>query len=179
MSATCFLVLGVPRSGTSVTAGILHHLGVFMGERFLPTTKMNPRGFWHDLDFELSWTLGNTQELITKRQALGRPWGVNTRRSTWVSVIAEAGPTKIIVTNRSMPSIQASCEKWFKTASFLGRVNGELQSTTAHLKLPTLQVDFDELLDATESSVQAIADFVGVPVTRQAVEFVEPSLRTF
>ncbi|MDH4317299.1 MAG: hypothetical protein OEV64_02825, partial [Desulfobulbaceae bacterium] len=31
-----FVVFGVPRSGTSVIAGVLHHLGVFMGEEAHP-----------------------------------------------------------------------------------------------------------------------------------------------
>lgn len=150
-----------------------------MGERFLPTTRMNPKGFWHDLDFEMSWALGNTQELIAKRQALEKPWGVNTRRSTKAPVLAEAGATKILVTNRPLTAIKASCEKWFKTSEFIGKALGELKSVVATLHLPTLQVDFDAVIDNPRVNVQTIADFVGLPLTREAVDFVDPSLRNF
>ena len=36
---TCYLVMGQPRSGTSLVAGILHHLGIPMGERTLILLK--------------------------------------------------------------------------------------------------------------------------------------------
>lgn len=48
----CVLVLGTPRSGTSCVAGVLHHLGVPMGERFPEPNEWNPGGFYQDEDFE-------------------------------------------------------------------------------------------------------------------------------
>lgn len=47
----CILVLGLPRSGTSMIAGILHHLGVFMGNQLTPADKRNPNGFFENLHF--------------------------------------------------------------------------------------------------------------------------------
>lgn len=46
----CVVVLGAHRSGTSVCAGVLHHLGVNMGTRLLPANEKNPKGFFEDLD---------------------------------------------------------------------------------------------------------------------------------
>jgi hypothetical protein len=48
-------VLGMHRSGTSVTAGILHHLGMFLGRehRMMEPAEDNPRGFWEYEPFRL------------------------------------------------------------------------------------------------------------------------------
>ncbi|HIP96544.1 MAG TPA: hypothetical protein EYH32_04935 [Anaerolineae bacterium] len=48
---TCVLVLGPHRSGTSAVAGVLHHLGVVMGERLLGPGRGNERGHYEDAEF--------------------------------------------------------------------------------------------------------------------------------
>lgn len=45
------VVLGMHRSGTSLVANVLHHLGVHMGDRLLGANEWNPCGHWEDLDF--------------------------------------------------------------------------------------------------------------------------------
>ena len=45
------IVVGVGRSGTSITAKILHELGVFMGNTFVPPDDTNPDGFYEDIEF--------------------------------------------------------------------------------------------------------------------------------
>ena len=50
MNSKTVIVLGSPRSGTSVTAGILHMLGVDMGNIRSPD-PLNPRGYFEDWDF--------------------------------------------------------------------------------------------------------------------------------
>ena len=45
------VVLGMHRSGTSLVANVLHHLGVHMGDRLLGPNEWNPYGHWEDLDF--------------------------------------------------------------------------------------------------------------------------------
>ena len=63
---SAILILGMHRSGTSAVAGLLQHLGLFLGSRLLPAQDDNPKGFFehaelveaHDalLDsFETSW----------------------------------------------------------------------------------------------------------------------------
>src|SRR5580700_7972119 len=44
--STALVVLGMHRSGTSALAGMLHHLGVALGNRLMPATSDNPRGYW-------------------------------------------------------------------------------------------------------------------------------------
>ena len=48
--ASAILVLGMHRSGTSALTGMLHHLGVALGERLMPATGDNPRGYWEHTD---------------------------------------------------------------------------------------------------------------------------------
>jgi len=48
---TCIVVVGAHRSGTSLTAGILHQAGVNMGRRFREPDEWNPTGYWGDLDW--------------------------------------------------------------------------------------------------------------------------------
>jgi GT2 family glycosyltransferase len=48
--STALLVLGMHRSGTSALAGVLHHLGVALGDRLMPASPDNPRGYWEHAD---------------------------------------------------------------------------------------------------------------------------------
>lgn len=49
--STCIIVLGRLRSGTSLTAGILHRLGVNMGDHLLRPMPSNEKGFFEDTEF--------------------------------------------------------------------------------------------------------------------------------
>lgn len=60
----CYVILGTTRSGTSVTAGLLHRMGVVMGWELIPEngaterydwpdpTEANPRGWYQDAPLE-------------------------------------------------------------------------------------------------------------------------------
>ncbi|MEO7066857.1 MAG: glycosyltransferase [Rhodanobacter sp.] len=48
--STAVLVLGMHRSGTSATAGVLGLLGAKLGTRLMPAAPDNPKGFWENLD---------------------------------------------------------------------------------------------------------------------------------
>lgn len=48
--STALVVLGMHRSGTSALTGMLHHLGVALGEHLMPATQDNPRGYWEHAD---------------------------------------------------------------------------------------------------------------------------------
>ena len=49
-ASTAILILGMHRSGTSATAGVLGLLGVQLGSRLMEAAPDNPRGFWENLD---------------------------------------------------------------------------------------------------------------------------------
>lgn len=46
-----FLVLCLHRSGSSATAGVMHHLGIHMGDKLMPATVNNPKGHYENIDF--------------------------------------------------------------------------------------------------------------------------------
>ncbi|HWB51609.1 MAG TPA: glycosyltransferase [Stellaceae bacterium] len=48
--STALVVLGMHRSGTSALTGMLHRLGVVLGEQLMPATSDNPRGYWEHAD---------------------------------------------------------------------------------------------------------------------------------
>jgi len=71
------VVLGAPRSGTSLVSHILIKLGVYMGDNFLPADDGNPNGYWeHDVPLGInksvleaakgSWRDIPSKERITK-----------------------------------------------------------------------------------------------------------------
>lgn len=47
------LPLGVGRSGTSIIAGLLHNLGVYMGRDFIPIDSYNIHGYFEDKEIML------------------------------------------------------------------------------------------------------------------------------
>jgi hypothetical protein len=51
VDARPIIVCGMPRSGTSYVASLLHAAGVHLGERVLGPSASNPRGHFEDLDF--------------------------------------------------------------------------------------------------------------------------------
>lgn len=51
MSKKVLLVLGMHRSGTSLTANWLHHIGISMGTEFVPAAVSNKKGHFEDLAF--------------------------------------------------------------------------------------------------------------------------------
>ncbi len=49
-ASTAILILGMHRSGTSATAGVLGLLGAQLGTRLMQAGPDNPKGFWENLD---------------------------------------------------------------------------------------------------------------------------------
>lgn len=45
------LVIGMHRSGTSATTGILNKMGLPLGDNLMPPTKDNPKGYYENMDF--------------------------------------------------------------------------------------------------------------------------------
>lgn len=49
---TCYVVLGTSRSGSSALSGVLHCMGINMGDMLLPPlADINPKGFFEDFEF--------------------------------------------------------------------------------------------------------------------------------
>lgn len=185
---TCIIVMGCFRSGTSAVAGTLHHLGVFMGDRFDQPNANNPKGFWEDLEFkELHSAYEDCQhdscdldvnyrQLISKREAEHELWGVKDPLlckylSKITSVISDH---KLIVCRRSVEEISVSMgkaigfpdEKMFLplAVSYVDELNKSLAAYTR----PVLEVNkTDTMLDI----LAPICEFVGLPSNQAAIDF--------
>ncbi|PGZ93594.1 sulfotransferase family protein [Bacillus pseudomycoides] len=70
-----FLILSLHRSGSSATAGVLHHLGVNMGNNLMDANYSNPKGHYENVDFvninnkilssvDASWDTPVSREII-------------------------------------------------------------------------------------------------------------------
>lgn len=81
MSGPPVLVVGAPRSGTSLVAQLLSAAGVAFGDRLLPASEANPRGFYEDVD------LTDLDDEILAPHVVGRGvLPVPTARLAWVGV---------------------------------------------------------------------------------------------
>lgn len=194
--ARCVLVIGTPRSGTSLCAGVLHSLGVSMGSRFAPPTEMNPRGSWVDLDFdEPLRDIDNSRKwppiltdlhreayrsLIQQRNASHAVWGV---KNLWTGMtwqwFAEQADVLVLRTSRNQAVSQQSLATWTRhSPEFIATLVGHFKSLANRVHgVPILDVDYDSLIDDTRNTVGAIANFVGLPVNPAAVELIDPTLR--
>ena len=81
----CIVVLGVPRSGSSAVAGVLHHLGVNMGNGHLQRgNKWNPKGYMEDL----RWQALN-KRLTGDRYGHDQPMAVSGEQAERYKALAE------------------------------------------------------------------------------------------
>ena len=200
---TCYIVAGPPRSGTSLTAGILHRLGISMGSRLLPAAPMNPKGFFMDLDFDdlLSplYSADNlptpgsklpadaesqVRALIQEREKAGADWGLN---SLWIGVIApllveECAAVKLVRVARPALASRASlAAHTAHSPEKIAEINAWGKATADYVAgiVPVVDVTFANLLDATTSEIGKLTTFTGKQLRQEALDFVDASLRTF
>ena len=123
--------------------------------------------------------------IITKRASFGVDWGA--KEPTLAFYLADfielcPHPVKLLITSRAASrSIQSwkdrTGDSTPNATAMIGRIAGQVAANAA--LLPSLTVQFDDLIDNTTATVQAIADFIGKPVTNEALNFPDESLRRY
>lgn len=199
---TGYIILGTPRSGTSLLAGLLHHMGIFMGEAFLEPNPMNPRGFYQDVDFERIFdslptfmprppyklTTIKEQELIDlvkRRCDLGVDWGVKCNRISYAldTVIATSTiPIKFLQTHRTPFATVCSLASWEEYSIAEEVIRHSIMSIYESLKElehERMVVDFNQIIKEPTTLVRRIAKFVGRDYRDEFVSLVDPSLKHF
>lgn len=200
--ATCHIVLGVPRSGTSLVAGILTKLGVNMGDRSIPPNEWNTTGFFQDQDFDTLHhailgdppviapvdpvKLAAYKALILKKDAPGRPWGFKSPETAFlIWYFLQIHPTvKVIQTSRPW---NESVDSWRTrtnwplddTIKYLGRYQYMIDASVTQCKLSPLVIRYSDLLADPKRGVESIAQYIGVKPTKDAVSLVDPKLKRF
>ena len=138
MPSTCVMLMGVPRSGTSCVAGVLHRLGVDMGAgHFQPDDWANPRGYYEDMRWRLATqritgkgyslkasqieSVGAGQRRIwrnlARQCAQNRLWGMKdpwlcfVARFIWPILESEGAEVRMVVTQRSREASVASVRR--------------------------------------------------------------------
>lgn len=206
--AKCFLVMGVPRSGTSAVAGVLHALGVCMGWKtqegydWPDPNEWNPKGFYQDAPLEnaqdamlgdgfpLPGTapdpamLGRFRELVRAR-CRGHDWGAKTSRMQWClpEFLGACTDDVHLVITRRMP--EQSAASWAARAKVpMTEAEEIVRRCTAQLERALAEVTLPRLTVEFDAlldgdALKLLADFAGRPLTREARSFVDPSLRRF
>lgn len=132
MPSNCTIVLGLPRSGTSICAAILSNLGVNMGTNLQPPNPWNAKGSFEDQDIVRQHLIGLGNgglrwayqmppqpvttppqawtDLINARLALGVPWGFKCSHAPFFisSILSMMPDVKVITTQRLFASSVAS-----------------------------------------------------------------------
>lgn len=197
---TCVLVLGLHRGGTSCTSGVLHRLGVDMN----PTSGDQPGNTHEDLELQLlheealgHWTtpvpdFERIRERYTRairEREKKTLWGYKDPRLNflipWVLRIIRCN-VKVVVVYRNtlcaarsivrVTDIELEEAKRITAAYGEARLNAIRYIAKRYYMYPLF---YDDLVNRPKVQIPMLATFVGVTVTQEAVDFVDPDLRHF
>ena len=205
--STCIFVFGQESSGTSCVAGVLHTMGVHMGNQFPGPNAANPKGHFEDITFVRSLDGMRSrdyepamQKWVTGRLADNKPlWGIK------CPSLVEVGTNllrymdnhfvninvKVIYVQRPIDCIIKSCQnKRLKSNPEIVAKNvrasferlKKLIYNHCH-KYPFLSVQYNNMIDRPFDSVARLIDFCfpdgGYDVISccEAVRFIDKKLR--
>lgn len=190
------VVLGPRCGGTSAVAGVLHHLGVFMGADFTWTYReldkswedsrlsqlcrrafnerslrlqMDPRSFEAKL---LNWA---DQHCRAARMAGRRPGAKDPLLCLAIDVIRDAGiPIVPVVVDRPFEKVVASLNRleWFANEQERAESTARLIAARDHALtgVAAIQVDFEALRAAPAAAVRRLADELRLEVAEAQLE---------
>ncbi len=203
------LVIGLQRTGTSLVAGVLHHLGVDMGiNPISPNAEYFESEAWYKICVKIAgcWTrpqvhhLGDQQrqEIIDfVEQNRGKNWGAKSPLfcnvghmviGVMVDVIA-ASDLRVIRTVRDFeitvqslakrePDMPLDVIRHIQCSAYAASY--EIDRTLRGLKIPTVTINYDGLVDNPKEIIPHLVKFVygdkKVDIDN-AVSFVNPLLR--
>lgn len=166
-------------------AGALHHLGVHMGDRFDPPSHANPNGYFEDVEFkrlfDMMYCGKEVEELLRVQIRLrdGRPvWGVKDPKLCVVFnrfVRTLGADPKVVVVRRPPDQICDSMARaigFVEPGRFLPLVEYYLERMEANLTDfggHKLELTFDDVVGDGAATVAKLADFVGFPVSPEAL----------
>lgn len=206
-STTCIFVFGIESSGTSCIAGVLHTMGVHMGNQFPGPNAANPKGHFEDISFvqSLDGMKSRDYEPAMKQWVEGRLadgkdlWGIK------CPSLVEVGNNlldfmdnyfpqvkkKVIYMQRPVECIIKSCQVK-RPKSNAEMVADNVRATCNRLKkmiyilchnYPFLAIQYNSIIDRPFESVARLIDFCypdgGYDVVRccEAIQFVDGKLR--
>lgn len=204
MTPTCYLVVGQPRSGTSLVARLLHESGVHFGDRLVPGNAMNPGGFYVDVEFEelfnSQWNLRNgfpqsktnvpaairgTVDRMIQARSQRMDWGVKCLfGSVLYRPLCQSGlAVRVIRTVRGKTSSRSSLGQWTghspeliaSLVDWCDDAGNEIETLAGAAN--ALRVDFDAMIDRPHEQTARVAAFIGRGDAAKMATMVDPALR--
>lgn len=196
------VVPGMHRSGTSMVAGVLQRLGVFMGEHLQAADSSNQRGHYEDLEFQRinkailrdaggSWRhppsheaiMGVTKydrqmaDLVARRDAEHEIWGWKDPRTCltlakWAPLLSD--PIYLICQRRPHGVVFSLMAR-----NHMGQMEAAQLSREYAKRLGDLDgrvIWYESALREPIKFVHWLADHVGASYSMKAVAFIDPSL---
>jgi len=170
------VVMGVARGGTSMVAGTVRELGIFLGDR-LGENHEDPQFLPFDVD--------KIREVISRRNDEHKTWGwkmphslqyieqvqTELRNPHFILVWRNTLATAISQVNRSDSDIGNALE-------YSSNRLQEMIEKTKLLNGPVLLVNYEQAINQKDDFVDTLADFVGVDVDDETrancIRFIDP-----
>ncbi len=196
------VVPGMHRSGTSMVAGVLQRLGVFMGEHLQGADSSNAKGHYEDLEFQAinkailaaaggSWRHPPSHEAIMSVTKYDRQMAdLVARRDAEHELWGWKDPRTMLTLRKWEPFLKAplmiyvSRERFAVVASLMRR-NG-LGEREAHQlcqeyedRMPSctaILASYECMVDNPEWAVFRLAQDLNLPYSEDAVAFIDPAL---
>lgn len=94
-------------------------------------------------------------------------------------ISASSMPVKVIHTTRKIENSLASAKISHNNDLKIEEINKRTLDNLCNVKVPILDISFDELIENPIKAIKEISTFVGLEVNQSAIDFVNPSLRHF
>lgn len=181
--AKTVIVLGVPRGGTSMVAGILSNLGIFMGE----TENLAP--FYENVELGRSFRTGDKNKVkavIGKNNQLYSLWGIKIfpkKIHYWFKYRALFSDVVYVVVFRDILAIAkrnviSMNEHYLKEMFKAAFINFGLLTLISLTKKPALLLSYEKALLFPEGVVADLSKFLNIADEEKitaAIEFIKPS----
>jgi hypothetical protein len=176
-----FIVLGAPRGGTSMVAGVLHHLGVYMGSDLLPTfedpylTKLMLQGRNEDL-----------KQAIVDRNRSHSDWGWKFPGQPILEALPEISSELrnpyflavyrdvFAIANRNSISAYGDL---FETMKYSLNYYAGLGAFLASNKVPAMLISYEKVMLDPSMFVDRVSRLLGIghECQENAIAFIEPN----
>lgn len=159
-------IAGVPRSGTSMIAAILHEAGVYLGGNFEP-------GVFEDRDIADAIEADDParlREIAARNNAAHRIWGFKRPKSyaRLNDVLAELRAPRVIITMRDPVAIAmrnsiSTYKDTLDSIRFAAKSTLEVARMLEALNYPALVLSYEKAIANPEGTCAALLTFIGMP----------------
>lgn len=173
------VILSLPRSGSSLLAGILHDSGIPMGESFQKPDDNNPTGYFEDLRLKRSLTVHHNKKFrkyINYRNDKDNIWGMKTPEMSGRlhPVEDEFRDLRVIHLKRPILDSLKSLKKYYHNArKALSDLTERKFEDLRNLDAPVLEIEFYDLLDEPEETYREICDFLDIDPDMEALDRID------